>query len=250
MHRFFVPPGALRGDVVTLLGTHARQIARVLRLRPRDTVLLLDNQGWQYPVELVRVAPERAEGRVLGREPAPAEPRVAITLYQGTLKATKFEWVLQKGTEVGVSAFVPVVCTRSVAREATDAPAKVSRWRRILQEAAEQAGRGRIPPLHPLLSFREAWDRVRGLSLLPWEDEQETGLRGVLTQRLPHDATSEYPPVNLFIGPEGGFTPEEADLARARGAVSVSLGRRILRAETAGVVAAAAVLYHVGELGG
>lgn len=250
MHRFFVPPESLRGETAVLQGAQARQVARVLRLRPQDRVLLLDNQGWQYPVELVRVAPERVEGRVLGRAPAPPEPRVAITLYQGALKAARFEWVLQKGTEVGISAFVPVVCTRSVAREVADASAKASRWRRILQEAAEQAGRGRIPLLHPALPFAEAWDRVQGLALLPWEGEREAGLRGVLTEQLFPGLRGEYPPVSLLVGPEGGFTPEEVDMARRRGAVLVSLGRRILRAETAGVVAAAAVLYHVGELGG
>ena len=250
MHRFFVPADILGGPTVALPSDQARQIARVLRLRTGDSVLLLDDQGWQYPVELAKVAATGVQGRVLGREPAPPEPRPGITLYQGTLKADKFEWVLQKGTEVGISAFAPVVCARSVAREAHDTSAKAARWRRILQEAAEQSGRGRVPRLLSSVQFDKAWESVEGLSLLPWERERQTGLRRTLAERLPYSKDGDYPPVNLFIGPEGGFTPEEVEMARRHGAVTVTLGDRILRAETAGVVAAAAVLYHVGELGG
>lgn len=250
MHRFFIPADILDSPVVAFPSDQARQIARVLRLRAGAHVLLLDDQGWQYHVELVKVASRGVDGRVLKREPAPPEPRLSVTLYQGTLKADKFEWVLQKGTEVGVSAFAPVVCARSVAREAHEASAKASRWRRILQEAAEQSGRGSIPRLLPSAQFDKAWESVQGLSLLPWERERQIGLRRALTERLPPNEGGDYPPVNLFIGPEGGFTPDEVDMGRRRGAVTVSLGQRILRAETAGVVAAAAVLYHVGELGG
>jgi 16S rRNA (uracil1498-N3)-methyltransferase len=121
---------------------------------------------------------------------------------------------------------------------------KQERWRRVIQEAAEQSGRGRLPLLHPPLPFEKACQEARGLSLLPYEEERETSLRQALWSR-----GGCYGEVNLFIGPEGGFSPSEVESARGWGVITVSLGPRILRAETAGLVAAAAILYEWGDLG-
>jgi len=244
MHRFFVAPDVIGSKQVTLEGELARQLTSVLRLVPGDEVLLLDNTGWEYQVELRRLNGRRAEGQVLEKRPAQREPEARIVLYQALLKASRFEYVLQKGTEVGVSTFVPVVCHRSV----PDLPAqsvkgKMARWQRIIQEAAEQSGRGRLPELHEPCAFGEAVSKARGLSLILWEGEREMRLREALRQA----ATGE--PLSLFVGPEGGFTAEEVALSRAYGAVAVTLGRRTLRAETAGLVAASLALFERGELG-
>ena len=149
-------------------------MARVLRMQAGGTVLALDNQGACYRVELTVVTSTRAEGRITGRTVATVadgEPRVHITLCQGLVKAEKWELVLQKGTELGVSAFVPMQCQRSVVRLSASAwERRWPRWEQILQEAAEQAGRGRIPALSALSTAREAFRAPAPLRLaLPSE---------------------------------------------------------------------------------
>ncbi len=218
----------------------ARQIREVLRLREGEKIGVLDNSGSEYRVELTHVGKDAVRGRVLEKDEVSREPRTQLILYQGLLKADKFEWVLQKCTELGVAEFVPVLTTRAVADAV--GRAKRARWERILTEAAEQSGRGKIPTLHPTASFQEALQDAKsrgGLRLIPWEQERTTGLR---------QALSSSRPIQLFVGPEGGFGVEEIASARDYGAVPITLGPRILRAETAGLVAASAILYACGEL--
>jgi 16S rRNA (uracil1498-N3)-methyltransferase len=163
------------------------------------------------------------------------------------LKSQKFEWVLQKGTELGIVAFVPVVAQRCLVASLEEiGEEKRTRWRRIIVEAAEQSRRGRLPMLRPALMLRQAWEEAAlgGTTLVAWEEEHAVGLRAIL-------AGSEQKPfsINLFIGPEGGYTEQEIAQGQRYGAIPVSLGPRILRAETAGLVAAAAILYELGDLG-
>lgn len=214
----------------------------VLRLGPGDHVIVLDDSGWEYHVQLDRIDRYSATGTVLSKKLAGGEPRTKIVVFQGLLKGSKFEYVLQKCTEVGVVAFVPVVTARAIVPGESVAD-RHDRWARIIQEAAEQARRGRLPRLHPVVDFKTALKQAAGLTLLPWEGEESRGLRSVLAGR-------KVFAVNLFIGPEGGFREDEVALAIEHGAIPVSLGPRILRAETAGVVAASAILYELGDLGG
>jgi 16S rRNA (uracil1498-N3)-methyltransferase len=175
------------------------------------------------------------------REP-PGEPDVRLVLYQALIKGQRFDWVLEKGTEVGVSSFVPVVSSRSVVRPAEASASRLERWQRIVTEAAEQSGRSRLPQVSPPVTFADALASAPGLRLLPWEGEHDITLREALTAEGPPEA------VSLFIGPEGGFPTEEVEMARQQGVRTVSLGPRILRAETAGIVAAALVLHELGEM--
>jgi len=240
MHRFFISPEWIDGQSVAIRGRLVHRLRRVLRLGRGDRITVLDNSGWEYEVQLEEVGKESVRGVVTGKALCTSEPATRVTLYQALLKGDRFAFVLEKGTEVGVAAFVPMLCQRGVA----DAPqgGKAGRWERIITEAAEQSRRGRLPALHPLVSFAEACRTSQGLSLLPWEEESESSLRSALR-------ANKADSINIFIGPEGGFTPEEVELACAHGVVPVTLGRRILRAETAGLVAAAAVLYERGDLG-
>ena len=250
MHRFFVSEDCIRGDEVTLSGDVSRQLARVLRSRPGDRIVVLDDSGWEYLVTLESVSPGQVRGVVTNRSASKGEPSVRITLYQAVLKADRFEYVLQKGTELGVTAFVPILCARSVPKGRGEAwtASRYARWRRIITEAAEQSHRGRVPTLYNPVEFYRACDEVEGPAIIPWEQEEGTGLKTVLARwrLLGHDG----PSVGVFIGPEGGFDQEEIDYARAKGIEPVSLGSRILRAETAGVAAMAAIMYELGELGG
>jgi 16S rRNA (uracil1498-N3)-methyltransferase len=245
-NRFFIPASNLEGEQVRLTREQSHQVCHVLRLRTGDTVTVLDNSGTEYDVTLMEVSPAQTLGQVTARRPAPGEPKVQLTLFQSLLAREKFEWVLQKATEVGVVQFVPVLTERSLLRAKQIEPNKLERWHRILQEAAEQSQRGRIPRLDQVVPFRQAVSRMRDfdrcLIAAPFQEvvPLDEALRGV---NGPEAA------IGLLIGPEGGFTAEEVTLARADGAIPISLGPRVLRTETAAVVVAALVLYELGEMG-
>jgi len=197
-------------------------------------------------------------GEIIYQQPAQAEPRTQITLYQGLLAREKFEWVLQKCTEVGVTRFVPTVTERSIVRRPdTVTASRLSRWRRIITEAAEQSGRGRIPQLEAPVNFPDAVSGLGGFDRCLIGSPQAAGpsLRELLRAGDIHtpkqsfcEGRTEPVVVALLIGPEGGFTDKEVQLAQASGASPISLGRRILRTETAAVVASALILHELEEL--
>jgi len=243
MHRFFIPPEWVKGERVSLTGEPAHQIVHVLRLKPKDHIILLDNSGWEYEVEIDQIGPGLIQGKVIGKCLSATEPRVKVTLCQALLRTEKFEFILQKGVELGVSVFVPFASERCVVRKPGEN--KIARWRKIIQEAAEQSGRASLPALHPVVSFREACDSACGASILLWEQEKSLSLSRILKE-LPFRASQTF---NVFIGPEGGFPPAEVAYAQSHGIVPVSLGRRILRAETAGLAVVVALLYERGEFG-
>lgn len=243
MHRFFLPADWIQQDSVTITGEPLRQISYVLRLKALDRIIVLDNSGWEFEVEIERITKEQVKGKVVNKKPGQGEPRIQITLFQALLKSDKFELVLQKGVELGVTAFVPFISERCVARK--ESAAKIERWRKIIQEAAEQSERLILPILHPLISFDEACRSVKQPSLLFWEEEKSVSLKQTL-QNPPFKRTAE---LNLFVGPEGGFPESEKELAKQHGIAIASLGHRILRAETAGLVAISALLYERGEMG-
>jgi 16S rRNA (uracil1498-N3)-methyltransferase len=250
VHRFFVSPDEIDGDSVTLSGAPARQLARVLRFGPGERIVVLDDSGREYLVTLEAVSPNLVSGVITDRWASTGEPATRINLYQAVLKADRFEFVLQKGTELGVSVFVPILCARSVPRGRDKGwlENRYGRWRRIITEAAEQSHRGRIPVLENPVQFFGACDGVEGWAVIPWKHETSTGLKTALAEQKTRGWDGSA--VGVFIGPEGGFTDEEIDYARARGIVPVSMGRRVLRAETAGIAATAAILYELNELGG
>ena len=184
----------------------------------------------------------------MGRSVKANEPRTKITLYQSVLKGSRFEWALQKGTELGISEFVPIIASRCIVQNLADAEAKFPRWQRVILEAAEQCGRAKFPALLPALMFSTACERAgagKGLALIPWEGETAFSLKWMLRPEAGERPFS----ISLFIGPEGGFTGEEVELAADYGIRAVTLGPRILRAETAGIAAAAAIFYEMGDLG-
>jgi len=220
----------------------SHQLRNVLRLEPGSVITLLDGCGAAYPTRIDSLDAANATGRVLKKQLVRSEPGVQLTLYQCVLKRERFEWVLQKGTELGVSRFVPVISSRTVVRPAARLRSKYERWRAIVREAAEQSRRGRLPAIEDPLSWREALDHGAGFRLMAWEEVRADGsglLPGVA------DARS----LSLLVGPEGGISCEEATAATEQGWLPLSLGPRVLRAETAAVAAAAIVLHMAGELG-
>lgn len=255
MHHFFVDPDALQHGQVHFGVAQAHQIARVLRMQPGDHVVVLDDSGWKYEVELLAADPGRTVGRVKSRTLAQTEARTKVTLHQALLKANKFELILQKCTELGVAAIVPTISERCVVGNIGELRAgKLDRWNRIVVEAAEQSRRGKLPVLQPVTMFPHACENARGLSIVAWEGEHERGLREVLLEALGSrtDARTEGRrpfSVNVFVGPEGGFTAGEIEMARSYGIIPVTLGRRVLRAETAALAVVTMLLYEAGDLG-
>jgi 16S rRNA (uracil1498-N3)-methyltransferase len=244
-NRFFVPISSFAGEVVRLSREQAHQVRQVLRLGPGDTVVVLDDQGTEYDVTLTAVGPKEAVGRVMSKRDATGEPAVQLTLFQSLLIREKFEWVLQKATEIGVVQIVPVLTARGLVRTKQIEENKLDRWHRIVTEAAEQSHRGRIPRIEPVVPFADVFSRFVGFDRFLVAAPSETvslheALRGM---------ERPEPVIALLIGPEGGFTEEEVALARDKGAISVGLGPRILRTETAAVVACALILYELGEMG-
>lgn len=244
-YRFFVSPESISGARVELIDSAlVHQLTRVLRLRPGQQVLLLDGIGNAYEVTLTELGRERVTGLVERRVVATGEPVFALTLYVALLRAERFEWVLQKGTEIGVQAFVPVQCTHSLPADRA-ADHKLARWQRIVREAAEQSCRGRLPTVAPPQSFASACaDAATTDDALILREDAADHLRAILRGYIQQSPGAHPRSMALLSGPEGGFSAEELTTATEHGIMPASLGPRILRAETAPIVAAAAIFYE------
>jgi 16S rRNA (uracil1498-N3)-methyltransferase len=227
----------------------AHQARDVLRLSIGGTIRLLDGAGGEYPAQVIEVSRKRVFVRLGAREEGLPDPTVRVTLCLGMLKAAKFEVALQKCTELGVAAFVPLLTERAVRDDMSEA--KRRRWRGILAEAVEQCGGSRLPELSAPQSLSLALAELPpgGVALFPWEETRKPSLRTALEDAISQaGAVERVSGVRLFIGPEGGFSPAEAALAERHGARLVTLGRRILRAETAAIVASALALDTLAAL--
>lgn len=245
--RVFVDPqdfGA--GGRVRITGAAARHLTRVLRLGPEALVIVLDGAGGAYRAHVEGKGRDGLTAVIEKEVAVPGEPDIQITLVQGLPKADKMNFVVQKATEVGVRRIIPLVADRTVVRlDGERAEKKRERWRRIATSAAAQAFRSRVPEIGPVMRLGAVLEAAApgALLLFPWEEEKQAALKTVLR------AGPAAPEVYIFIGPEGGFTEAEAELALAHGAHRVTLGPRLLRTETAGPVVAAIVLYEWGEMG-
>lgn len=242
MHRFFLPPDQLTQPTVTLTGEPLHHLAVVLRLGPGAEVLLLDGRGQVCHCRILRLDRRMAEASVLERW-FEAEEVLSLRLLQGVPKGERMELVLQKGTELGISAFTPVLTSRSIGRiDPAREEKRHQRWHRIITEAARQSRRPLLPRLDSSLTLPQALAATaEPLRLLLWEGES-LPLAAVLPEQAPAS-------VALLVGPEGGFSPDEAALARDHGFVAVGLGSRILRSETAGFAVAAILGHRYGDLG-
>jgi 16S rRNA (uracil1498-N3)-methyltransferase len=231
--RFLVD--ASDGEEVVFSPEQTHQLRNVLRLRAGDQVKVFDGvTDWDVLVQLT----SHATARVVHRCPQRPEARTQLIAYPALLRREKFETVLQKLTELGVQTIVPMLTARCVVRDER----RLERWRAIVREATEQCGRGRVPSIGPLVPFDAAVSQSseHGVALMAYEEERTQTVR---------DALAERPgSVSLLIGPEGGFSPDEAHRAGAAGVRLVTLGPRVLRAETAALVLATLVLYELGDL--
>jgi 16S rRNA (uracil1498-N3)-methyltransferase len=252
LRRFFIDPSlpvgaALNDESITITGDLAHRLAKVLRYRVDDTLVLTSGGDTEYIVRLDAVSAKQVTATVTGERPAPTEATVEVVVYQSLIRANRFDFVLEKGTEIGVARFVPIIAARTQGHEEASKSrpdgrpsGRAERWQRLITEAAEQCGRGRLPTIGETLPFEQAISSAPGLKLLPYEAERDLRLSDHLRSLDARPAT-----VSIFIGPEGGWDESEVALARECGAALVTLGRRVMRAETAAVVAAGIVLHEV-----
>ena len=248
MHRFFLDAERIQAGKVCFNPEISHQIKRVLRFAPGDQVMVLDGQGNVYTANLDDFSLEEITGTIINSQRIDGEPTCQLTLFAALTQREKFEWILQKCTELGVAGFTPVITERTIVRNSSSANRKTERWKNILREAAEQSRRGLIPKLVEPLRFSEAVSMAcnqNDVVLLLWEGEQERSMRKIFTDLESLEGATS---IGLFVGPEGGFSENEVKEAVKAGCIPVTLGRRILRMETAAVTATALVLYEVGDL--
>lgn len=248
MPSFFVEPDKIYDGKVIISGEDVKHITKVLRLGPGDGVTVLDGQGMEYQAILEEIGSDRILASITGERQSQTEPPLRVTLIQGLPKGEKMELIIQKAVELGVHRIIPVETTRSIVKlDAKKALQRQERWQRIAMEAAKQSKRGIIPNVEVLTTLNKA---LKGLSadaslvLMPWE-EASAPLKPLLESKS--EGNQE---IYIIIGPEGGFTQQEAQNAIDAGAYTVSLGPRILRTETAGFTVLAVVMYELGDLGG
>jgi len=241
MPRFFVDSPLTVGQDTVLDGQDARHLAGALRVTVGEKLTLCDGAGTDYPCTVTGVERDRVTLSVDAATPTTAEPTLQVTLYMGLPKGDKLELIIQKAVELGVTAVVPVIMSRSIVRlDAKDAAKKQVRWQRIAAEAAGQSGRGILPTVEAPLSFRQALAR--------WEQENtllcyEGGGAPIGELVTPADTA-----LSLVVGPEGGFDPAEVTAVTAVGGRIATLGPRILRCETAPLAALAVLMERSGNM--
>ncbi|WP_309123029.1 16S rRNA (uracil(1498)-N(3))-methyltransferase [Paenibacillus sp.] len=250
MQRYFVTPDNMLEDKAIVRGDDAHHLMRVMRAAPGDKVIVSDGANRECLAEVVELYKENVLLKLLEERPMEGEPKLDVWIAQSLPKGDKLETVIQKGTEIGATAFLPFASARTIVQyDAKKEAKRLDRWRKIAKEAAEQAHRSKVPDVRDAMRWSDvlsAAERAQ-LALLCYEKESGRQLKDALREAKLDPARG---PVLVIVGPEGGFTEEEAAEAERRGCVAVSLGRRILRTETAGLVAAACILYESGEMGG
>jgi 16S rRNA (uracil1498-N3)-methyltransferase len=244
MHRFFVDKKNISGKQVIITDSRVHQIRDVLRMKTGDDIIVLDNTGFEYQVRLTEILPDKVIGEIMHKKQSEAEPKTQISLFQSLLAREKFELVLQKCTEVGVKSFVPIVTERSIVRSPEKInDKKLARFESIITEAAEQSARGKIPTLASPVKFSQAVSELNDFDIC-LVGSTKKGC-SVTLKRILQKAEAALVKVALFIGPEGGFSEKEYEIFNSRGVLTFSLGKRILRTETAAIIASAVILHEL-----
>ena len=236
MPRFYVDSRDIGADKLVILGDEAKHMKNALRMQPGDIFVAFDGSGMDYDCRITSVG-AAVEADILSRRITEVEPTIKVTLYQAYPKLAKMEEIIQKAVELGVVGVVPFISARCVKR-----PDNASRLRRVALSAVKQCGRSIIPEVSDILRFEDAVARMSAHEslIVCWEEEQITSL----SDALKNDARD----IGIVIGSEGGFEAAEVEKMRGVGGVSVTLGPRILRTETAGIAVLAAVFYEKGQM--
>lgn len=233
MSRFFVAP--FSGDTAVLTGQEAHHVSRVLRMRVGEELMLCDGVGTDYACRILSVADGEVTAQVLYRRPTESEPTTAVTLYQGLPKSEKMDLIVQKCVEIGITRIVPVAMARSIVKlNAAEGAKKRDRWQKIAASAAEQSGRGIVPEVGEPISFKQLLGAVANENTVTFYEGGGAPLAELVTK--------DTRQLSMVIGPEGGFDKEEIERLREAGARVATLGPRILRCETAPLVALSVIM--------
>ena len=245
MHSFFVSQHCIRVNSLFIRGSDASHIRDVLRMKPGDNIHVLDGEGFCLQVEIINILKKGIEGKVLSRKPYNIESSLKIRLGQAILKGNKFDSVVRKSVELGTTSIVPLITKRTIVRVSDEEfYKKTQRWRNIAEEASKQCGRNQILEVDSNLMKIEMFcsdSEDFELKLCFWEDESTCRIQDIKLDKTPRE-------VAILIGPEGGFDPEEVVIAKNSGFHTVSLGPRLLRAETAPVAALAILQNRWGDI--
>jgi 16S rRNA (uracil1498-N3)-methyltransferase len=242
MHRFFAGDESFSRDLVVLAGTDATHICTVLRLQTGDKIQVLNGKGSLYVIQLTDVKAKLVKGEIISSEKVNTESPLTIHLGQSLIKGNKFDVVLRKSVELGAKTITPLMTERTVVKN--DGNKKIARWQKIAEESCKQCGRSSIPKVSESIIKLDVFCRqgsAADLKLMFWELESENGLKDINPEKTPSS-------LSILIGPEGGFTIEEVETARSHGFQTVSLGPRILRAETAPLVALSLLQSKWGDI--
>lgn len=245
MHRFFVEPSQIGEKEIVITGPDVNHIRNVLRMRAGEELLAADGQGSEYRCILRELQDSAIRAEICRKFSGSAELPSRITLFQGLPKSDKMDLIIQKCVELGVFRIVPVTTKRTVVKlDAKKEESRRKRWTAVSESAAKQSGRGIIPEISGVQSFREAVEEAGELDvcLIPYEKAEDMARTREILSGIPAGAS-----IGVFIGPEGGFEEEEVREAMEAGARPITLGRRILRTETAGMAVLAMLGYLLEE---
>lgn len=235
--RLYIQPEHVSDDTIILSDEQQHYLKNVLRVKQGDTLTFFDGNGKKYMVRYDR----SSHCRIISSLPEERLPQaVEITLVQGIAKGEKMDQLIRKCTEIGVNRFIPCLCARTVVKlDQESSLKKVERWQKIAQAAAQQSDSIIVPVVDTVLEFPAALRQINkeALKIIPYEEEKSRTIRSVLS-------ASPATKIAIFIGPEGGFSPAEIEQAKEAGAIPVSLGKQILRTETAGLITAAIIKYE------
>ena len=242
--RFYHPKEMDAGQAVSLAGDNVHYAQRVLRMRSGDRLDLIDGRGFEYHAVIQTLSPEQVLVQIHEKNRI-VDPTVGLTFCQSLLKADKMDFIVQRSVELGVDTFVPFISSRTVVRLSPEAVAqKVKRWQKIAVEAARQCGRSHIPTVQPIISYTGMIGMAEGypVKAIFWEAETERTLRQVFQSGEGRSAERYF----FVVGPEGGFSGEEVFKAKEAGFLSVSIGKRVLKVETAVMSILAILQYERG----
>ncbi|MBI3583202.1 MAG: 16S rRNA (uracil(1498)-N(3))-methyltransferase [Nitrospinae bacterium] len=247
MHRFFVNRKSIIADHVKITGNDAEQIRKVLRIREGDEIVVLDGLGWEYKVKLTEIKKGHVTGEIIFKDFKSEDTKIKIVLGQGIPKGEKMDFIVQKATELGVSEIIPLKLERCVVKiPPPGGLEKIKRWQRIAKESSEQSLRRFIPSINTIYDLRQFCDKYKDtdLKIIFYEEEEKRGLRNLLNEK------GEVKSISVIVGPEGGLSSEEVEIANSYGFITAGLGQRILRTETVALSAISILQFLYGDLGG
>lgn len=250
MIKFFVEPEAVIGaNIYIEKAEDIRHLTKVLRAKKGDAVCISDGAGWEYETEIAEIGEGSVVLKISDKQKAAREPGTRVTLYQGIPKAAKMETIIQKNVEMGVDTIVPVFMERTVVVDKGQFGKKLSRWQKISDEAVKQCKRSVIPQVREPIGFadmvKELCEGGSDLVICPYENEENRTMKDCLREFASSEEKLSQPRIAVIIGPEGGFSDKETEKLCGIGTELVTLGKTILRTETAGLAAIAMIMYEL-----